>query len=229
MLSHYAAGALRRLVPWDGRPIDVTVEGTARRARPQIRIHRTRNPERTRHRNVPVTPPARTLEDCAPVLEFVALRRAVREAFNRKLATTPELARARSSELRRIVADVQPTRSVLEDLVLDLIREAGFEDPEVNAPLERGGPLYPDFRWPHRRLIIEADGGGTHDNDLARHHDAVREARLAGDAIVRVTWREAVTQPAATVARLRYVKSASDSSIAVPCGVRASARAQAAA
>ena len=223
-MSHYSAAALWRLVPWDGRPIDVTVPGGPR-THERVKVHRTRNPERTVYRNVPVTPVTRMLIDLTGVLEFVLLRRAVREAFNRGLTSTAELARVRESTLRLIVADVKPTRNVLEDVVLDLIRAAGFEDPEVNARL---GSLYPDFRWPHRRLIIEADGSGTHDNDLARADDTRRERRL-GERVVRVTWADAMVRPAETIARLRYVKSASDSSIGLPCGVRSSARTQAAA
>ena len=98
-----------------------------------------------------------------------------------------------------IAADIVPTESILEDLVHDLIREAGFDEPLVNVPL---GSYKPDFRWPHRGLIVEADGAGTHDNDLARHDDAVRTDHLP-DRVVRVTWKQAVLQPAKTVARLR--------------------------
>jgi len=197
MLSHYAAAALWGLVRWDGRRIDVTT--TTRRSHPGLRTHRTTRPERTLHKNIPVTTVARTLDDLASVLPFKALRRAVREAYRLKLITTAELARARSKRLRAIVADIQPTRSVLEDVVHDLIREAGFEDPLVNVAL---GDYVPDFRWPHRSLIVEADGAETHDNDLARHDDAIRTANLP-DRVVRVSWRQAVLQPARTIARLR--------------------------
>jgi len=123
----------------------------------------------------------------------------VRQAFNRDLITTAEIARTRSKPLRAIAADIVPTESVLEDYVHDLIREAGFDEPLVNVPL---GEYKPDFRWPHRGLIVEADGAATHDNDLARHDDAVRTGHLP-DRVVRVTWKQAVQQPAKTVARLR--------------------------
>ena len=196
-LSHYAAAALWGLVDWDGRRIDVTA--TTRREHPGINTHRTTRPDRTLHKNIPVTSVLRTLEDLASMLPFTAFRRAVRQAFNRHLVTTAEIARARSKALRAIAADIVPTESVLEDLVHDLIREAGFDEPLVNVPL---GSYKPDFRWPHRGLIVEADGAGTHDNDLARHDDAVRTDHLP-DRVVRVTWKQAVLQPAKTVARLR--------------------------
>src|SRR4051812_31315653 len=166
VVSHFAAAALWSVVEWDGRPVDVTIPGTQRRKHPGLRIHRAARVERVLHKNIPVTSVARTLADLASVLGFTELRRAVREAYRRGLITTAELARARPKALRKIAADLQPTRSVLEDIVHDQIREAGFEDPDVNVAL---GPYVPDFRWPHRRLIIEADGAQTHDNNLARH------------------------------------------------------------
>jgi very-short-patch-repair endonuclease len=197
VLSHYAAAALWGLVDWDGRRIDVTAPTTRRH--PGINTHRTTRPDRTLHRNIPVTPVLRTLDDLASMLPFTAFRRAVRQAFNRHLITTGQAARARSKPLRAIAADIVPTESVLEDLVHDLIREAGFDEPLVNVPL---GEYRPDFRWPDRHLIVEADGAGTHDNDLARHDDAIRTDHLP-DRVVRVTWKQAVLQPAKTVARLR--------------------------
>jgi len=196
-LSHYAAAALWGLVDWDGRRIDVTA--TTRREHPGINTHRTTRPDRVLHKNIPVTSVLRTLEDLSSMLPFTAFRRAVRQAFNRDLITTADIARARSTKLRAIAADIVPTESVLEDYVHDLIREAGFDEPLVNVPL---GEYKPDFRWPHRGLIVEADGAATHDNDLAGHDDAVRTGHLP-DRVVRVTWKQAVRQPAKTVARLR--------------------------
>jgi very-short-patch-repair endonuclease len=184
-------------VDWDGRRIDVTAPTTRRH--PGINTHRTTRPDRVLHKNIPVTSVLRTLDDLTSMLSFTAFRRAVRQAFNKGLITTAQAARAKSKPLRAIAADIVPTESVLEDYVHDLIREAGFDEPLVNVPL---GPYRPDFRWPHRGLIVEADGAGTHDNDLARYDDAVRTEQLP-DRVVRVTWRQAVLAPAKTVARLR--------------------------
>ena len=175
VLSHYAAAALWGLVDWDGRRIDVTAPTT--RKHPGINTHRTTRPDRALHRNIPVTSVLRTLEDLASMLSFTAFRRAVRNAFNKGLISTAQAARAKSKHLRAIAADIVPTESVLEDYVHDLIREAGFDEPLVNVPL---GQYKPDFRWPHRGLIVEADGAGTHDNDLARYDDVVRTERPTG-------------------------------------------------
>jgi len=109
--------------------------------------------------------------------------------------------------LRRIIADdPAPTRSLLEDLVLDIIRDAGLETPDVNVPLVvKGRRVIPDFRWPDRHLIVEADGHRWHDDRLAREDDAERQAVLEahGERIVRITWEQAVRRRSQTVARLR--------------------------
>src|SRR4051812_10422652 len=172
-LSRYAAIALWDLLEWDGRPI--AVSATTRRTHPGLRIHRTTRLERAFHKGIPVTPPLRTLVDVSSMLPFNQLRRAARNAFNQRLVTSKDLATARSPALRRIAADLQPTANEFEDLVLDLIREAGFEEPLVN---QRLGRYIPDFRWPHRNLIVEADGAQTHDHALARHDDARRTREL---------------------------------------------------
>jgi very-short-patch-repair endonuclease len=208
VLSHEAAAALWGLMTWHGPP-HVTIPGSAPRHHPGLRIHRTVHHEITIHKAIPVTPPARTLTDLSSVQPFIPLRRAVREAYRNKLITTEELAHARSKQLRRIVADIAPTRNLLEDTVHDLILKAGFELPDVNVQMTLDGhPVTPDFRWPHRNLSIEADGAQDHDHDLARHDDAVRQKLLEahGDRVVRVSWRQAVLQPARTVARLRDVR-----------------------
>ena len=200
VLSHYSAAALWRLVKWDGRPPDVTMT-TRRSTRGSASIGR-RSLERTIHRGIPVTTLAGRSTISPRCCRSTQLRRAVREAYNQRLVTTAELARAQSKALRRIAADLKPTRNVLEDAVLDLLRRAGFEEPLVNQPL---GCYEPDFRWRHRNLIVEADGAETHDHDLARHDDAVRQKQLEGWGyrVVRVSWRQAVLRPARTVARLR--------------------------
>ena len=99
-----------------------------------------------------------------------------------------------------------PTRSVLEDIVLDLLLSGGFEHPDVNQPLSIDGRrVIPDFRWPAQRLVLEADGAAWHDNRVARGADRERQALLeaAGERVLRVTWTQALTNRAQTLARLR--------------------------
>jgi very-short-patch-repair endonuclease len=111
-----------------------------------------------------------------------------------------------SGKLARIIATgPAPTRSVLEDVVLDLILRAGFEHPDVNRPLwiDRHR-VVPDFRWPAERLVLEADGAAWHDNQQAREDDAVRQARLEahGDRVIRVTLHQATARELETRKRL---------------------------
>jgi very-short-patch-repair endonuclease len=90
--------------------------------------------------------------------------------------------------------------------VLDLIRAGGFDPPLVNAPLYlECRKVVPDFRWPARRLVVEADGAQWHDNTIAREDDAERQAILeaAGERVVRVTWAQVIGRPQQTLARLR--------------------------
>jgi len=68
-----------------------------------------------------------------------------------------------------------------------------------------GRRVVPDFRWPDRRLIVEADGRIWHDNKLAREDDADRQALLEmhGERVVRVTWEQAISDRPRTIKRLR--------------------------
>ena len=119
----------------------------------------------------------------------------------RKRVTTHEL--LQEPEVCRYLADGHvPTRSELEDAVLDLLDTGGFVRPEVNQPL---GIDIPDFRWPEQQLIIEADSREWHDNPIARADDLVRQARLEarGERVVRVTWRQAIQHPQQTLTRIQ--------------------------
>jgi very-short-patch-repair endonuclease len=164
---------------------------------------------------IPITAPARTLVDLASVLDQRALRRAVRQAQSlglvdhRGLADAMNRLRPRRGivKLARVLAaGPAPTRSELEDVVLDLLLRGGFERPDVNVPLFLGRRrVIPDFRWPAQRLVVEADGAAWHDDKLAREDDAERQALLEahGERVLRVTWRQAVGERALTLARFR--------------------------
>ncbi len=100
---------------------------------------------------------------------------------------------------------VSPTKTELEDLVLDLLLDGGFERPDVNVPIRLGARLViPDFRWPSERLVIEADGGAWHDNPIARADDIERQRLLEahGEQVLRVNWRQTVLLPEQTLARV---------------------------
>jgi hypothetical protein len=138
------------------------------------------------------------------MLPYKPLRRAVRQAMALKRVTVGELTGGRSRTLRQILADgYVPTRSELEDAVLDLITRGGFAPPDVNTPIGVG--FTPDFRWPERRLVIEADSREWHDDPIARQDDAARQAVLeaAGERVIRVTWKQTVANPQQTIQRIQ--------------------------
>jgi very-short-patch-repair endonuclease len=197
---------------------DVIVVGTSHRSHPGITVHRTKTlaPHEIRHhRGVAVTAPLRTVRDLAAVLAPQNLRAAVRRAQAHRLVHHREIAGAlgqwRGRRGVRALAEIvatgsAPTRTVLEDVVYDLILEGGFAPPEVNARMVvNGRTVIPDFRWPDQRLIVEADSRTWHDGELARADDAERQALLeaSGERLVRVTWSQATRMRSQTHDRLR--------------------------
>jgi elongation factor P len=218
VLSHHSAAALWGFMPWEERHPEVTVLGTAPRAHPGLRIHRTTRlylDDRSRHRGIPIASPARTLLDLAATLDHRPLRAATRRAQSLHRVNVRQLAatlarherRRGAARLAQIIArGPAPTRSELEDVVLDLILRGGHVHPDVNVPYYvEGRRTVPDFRWPEPRLVVEADGAAWHDNQLSREDDAERQALLEahGERVLRVTWAQAITRPGATLARLR--------------------------
>ncbi|TMK74695.1 MAG: DUF559 domain-containing protein [Actinobacteria bacterium] len=166
-----------------------------------------------RHEGIPVTTPARTLVDLAGVVNDNLLRTAVRRALAKRrvgirqlVATRRRLGRRRgSATLNRVLRAAAPTRSELEDVVFDLIVDAGFVRPDVNQPLLLAGRrIVADFRWAEQQIVVEADSRAWHDNPLARADDAERQTLLEahGDGVVRVTWEQAVMRARETVARI---------------------------
>ena len=111
------------------------------------------------------------------------------------------------AKLTRILAGGHaPTRSELEDVVLELILDAGFRRPDVNKPIRlQGQTIVPDFRWPDQQLVIEADGAEWHDNRLAREDDAERQAILEahGERVLRIPWAQAIAQRKQSLERIR--------------------------
>jgi very-short-patch-repair endonuclease len=214
VLSHRSAAGLWGFLPWDAdRLPEVTVPGSSARRRPGLRVHRTRDLDRrdvTTRDAITVTTPARSLLDLADELPDAGLRRATRQAQAMRWTNVRELAdvlarangRRGAPRLAALIADgPAPTRSEFEDLVLDLILDAGLRRPEINVRL---GRVLPDLRWPDQRLTVECDGAAWHDGKLAREDDAARQAQLeaGGERVLRVTWQQAVRRPQQTLARM---------------------------
>jgi hypothetical protein len=156
--SHMSAAHLWSL--FDGRPptgvddaIHVIAPGQHRLA--GVRFHRQSldDAERTRHRSVPVTTPARTLLDLGGMLGADQLGRCTDEALRRRLLTLDELRRVferHSGSGRRRLA---PLRAVLAD------RAPGF-DPGANAWEVRMDQLWDQLGLPPavRQYTIRVGG-----------------------------------------------------------------------
>ena len=81
------------------------------------------------------------------------------------------------------------------------MRSAGLPAPEVNVPVH-GHQV--DFLWRDQGLVVEVDGFQFHSTREAFERDRRRDAELqrAGLRVLRVTWRQVVAAPYATLANL---------------------------
>jgi very-short-patch-repair endonuclease len=220
VLSHRSAAALWDLLrPMEG-PVDVSIPSTGgRRRREGIRLHRCSslsptkpiqsthlpsegaldgpvpNPLTTRRHNIPVTTPARTIDDLHGTVPPRLHRRAVRQA---------ELAGY------TLGADVETdgTRSDVERDFLRLCRCAGLPAPEVNV---RVGRWTVDFLWRDRRLAVETDSYRYHRGGVAFEDDHARDLdlRRRGFRTHRFTERQLYEDSASVVADLRAALASS--------------------
>ena len=230
-VSWYAAGMLLEQLPWEERIPDVTVVATKARRVEGINVHRARSlhwRDVTHHHGIPVTSPERTLLDLATVLSPEALRTAARRAQAAHRVSVRQLLRCieRSNghhgtgALRAVIADgPAPTRSTLEDRLLDLLVRAGVERPEINAPLRVDGrTIIPDFVWRAQRLAIEADSERWHEHKLTRENDADKQAILEarGWRVLRIDDQQLRRHPGQTLARIRAALAEATHAAATP-------------
>jgi very-short-patch-repair endonuclease len=98
------------------------------------------------------------------------------------------------------------TRSEAERRLLDLLVARGVRAPETNV---RAGRYEVDILWRAERMVVEVDGYAFHSTRESFEGDRLRDADLQaqGFAVVRVTWRQIVDTPGATVARIARVLS----------------------
>jgi very-short-patch-repair endonuclease len=207
LLSHHSAAAIWGFRPPHEGDVHVTVQG--RDARPLgVTVHRTKDPvQAALHHGLPLTTPARTLLDLAPLLPQRDLDRAVEQAQVLNLTDRATLLRCsknrRGAPILKRALHHEPrlTRSEAEQRLLALIRAAGLPLPRSNVRLH-GHEV--DFLWPAQRLIVEVDGFAYHSTREAFERDRRRDAGLQalGYRVIRLTWRQIVHEPEATVARV---------------------------
>ena len=121
---------------------------------------------------IPITTPERTLVDLAAHVPQSALARALREAIRLNVTTLDRVFDAllrhrgrRGTVLLTRVAcryaglPVHRARSGAEVRALVLLRDAGFEVPQLNRKV---AGVEADLVWLRQRLIVEIDGGPFH-------------------------------------------------------------------
>ncbi len=91
-----------------------------------------------------------------------------------------------------------------ERKLLSLIRSGGLPCPKTNVQAD-GFEL--DFLSPEAGLVVEVDSFAHHSDRRAFERDGVRDAVLAarGLVVIRVTWRQLVSEPEAVISRIREV------------------------
>lgn len=216
--SHVTAAAIWELRGESGgvRHVSVPAPLSGARSTAKVRVHRPRvlDPRECTVRNgIPVTSLARTLVDLGDVVSAEQVRRAFIRAEQLRLIDMRQIEdaldrtrrRRGPSVLRGVLRAYDPrwqrTRSWLELLALDLVRDHRLPQPEVNAWL--AGRWEADLLWRDLRLVVEIDGGGVHGTPGARARDAVRDhaLRRLGYDVVHVS-EEQLVRPAAVAARI---------------------------
>ena len=214
-ISHRSAARLWKLLDPDVDDIELTVADRKTKARTGLKVHTSRSLRdidvRQLHR-LAVTVPARTLIDLADVASDRQLERAAAEALTRRMVDPRRLlteignhhGRRGVARLRRLLDGSNPpamTRSEAEERFLGLVRAAELPPPQVNVRLH-GYEV--DFHWPQQGVVVEVDGYRFHSSRAAFERDRRRDADLQahGVSVVRVTWRQVVEEPYATLARM---------------------------
>jgi very-short-patch-repair endonuclease len=180
------------LRPEDG-PIDVsTAVRSGRARRVGIRLHRCTtltSGSITERSGIPVTTPARTIEDLEGQVPPHLVRRATRQA---------ELAKYRLGP----VVKGDRTRSDLERDFLRLCGRHRLPAPEVNVKV---GHWTVDFLWRRERIAVETDFYDYHRGRVAFRDDHARdlELRQRGFAVHRFSEQQVNERPAEVAADLR--------------------------
>ncbi|MGI8621909.1 MAG: hypothetical protein ACR2NB_00165 [Solirubrobacteraceae bacterium] len=218
VLSHHWSGWIWTLRPLPDGPVEITAS-RQRHARRKLILHQSRSlppQDTTTHWGIPTTTAARAVLDMAPTLPPKDLRRAVNDgqikrffhAEDMRELTERSPGRA-TTRLRALVALDQhgATRSLLEDLLLELHRGEDWPPPLINHEVHG---VECDFVYPALRLIVEADGYGYHFTRIAFEDDHARRLQLAaaGWRVVAVTYRQLTELREATRAHLRRAYAA---------------------
>lgn len=215
VLSHRTAAVQWQLLSPSSGPVSVTILGRDAGMRPGVRRHRVGRLVAADLRlrdGLPVTAPASTLLDLAGETNHRDIERAVNEALVQRLVSMGDLrsvlerrgGRPGSPVLRRLVDKLEEpslTRSEAEVRMLELLRRTGLPLPRTNVKV---GRYEVDMLWRQERLVVEIDGFAFHSTRAAFERDRRRDADLQarGLKVMRVTWKQIVEEPEATLVRV---------------------------
>lgn len=215
-LSHASGGACWQFRPWQARFEVVTRPGSGGPRRlGDLLVCRSACLEGhiTSRDGIPITTPARTLIDLAPVLDERATAKCVREALRLRLLTALELRLAVAEHpgrrgvrlLRELAAryerlPIERTRSDAEARALEVLDAADVLAPDLNEEIAGEEA---DLSWPAQRRIVEIDGPQWHRDPL---EDARKEAiwRAAGWTVDRIASDPVFDAPHELVALARH-------------------------
>jgi very-short-patch-repair endonuclease len=215
LLSHLSAAWLWGISTRLPAVPEVTVTGSVRHARADIRVHSAGTFDSTDHAiadGIPVTAVARTLLDVAGAAEGNvrwALPRAKRRGLLDVIAIDAVLSRSAgmrgAARLRDALDRYRTrafTRSDLERDFLRLVEREGLPRPSMNLFI-CGYEL--DAYWANVRFAVELDTYDYHGDEISFEEDRMRQEdlKLAGIEMVRVTGRRMDREPTAVASRLR--------------------------
>lgn len=198
VVSHLSAAGLWGLLPSPEQPHVTVGRGSSGRIRGSVVHHSVvDSSDRCLLQRFPITSVARTIVDCAPLLDQAALEKLVDAAIGRGLCRYRQIraAQRRAGRVRgggRLTEALGPysggarPRSEKEAHVLRLFHSWGLPAPECQYVIrdERGRFVAKvDFGWAPWRFGIEYDGDEFHSPRRWRHDDR-RQA-----AIERTAWR----------------------------------------
>jgi very-short-patch-repair endonuclease len=214
VLSHRDAAHLWEL----RRSASARIEVTAPRSRhglDGIVVHRVRRldpRDQTVREGIPVTTVARALLDNAEVLPERQVERMIEEAERLRLFDLADLRDTceRSPGRRGLspliaclgatLAEPPHTKSDLEQMFLDLCRDADLPEPAFNVVVE-GYEV--DAHWPGTNLIIELDSWSFHRTRESFERDHARDLALAAYKVLRLTWRQLTNERPAITRTIR--------------------------
>jgi very-short-patch-repair endonuclease len=222
VVSHGTAAWLLGLSSWQPEAIDVIAPVEAGRKIAGIRRRFVPPPgggEAWRRHGVPLTSPARTIVDCAGILDARGVGELIEQASVEGLLDVAAIDRVLDGPRRRgsnrLLRALAPwrryrrgikIRSRMEAKLLPLLSEAALPVPQTNAKLRLAGKVHEvDFLWREQKLVVETDGGRFHDNPAAGARDSNRNRALtgAGYFVPRLGWEDLRDRPGATMEELR--------------------------